>query len=56
MYIEPTRLLKNSIPNVKFDRDRKFRTSITGLDWSDSVKIEETITVNKYNNIKEKDL
>lgn len=49
MYIGPTKLLEDNAPNYKFDKDRRFCIGFTGLNWDDSAKIEETITINKDN-------
>ncbi len=47
MHIGLTRLLENSIPNAKFDADKRFCTRFTGFDWDYSTKIEEAIVANK---------
>lgn len=55
MHIRPTRLLKSGAPNTKFDVDGRLRTRSISLDWDDSAKIQEVITMEKDNKDKKKD-
>lgn len=47
IHIKPTRLLKNSIPNAKFNAGERFRSRSTGLDWDNSSKIEKAIVMDE---------
>ena len=55
IYIRLTKSLQNGTLNAKFDTKRKLYPGFTDLDWNDNAKIEEAITVNKYNKDEEKD-
>lgn len=55
IYIRPTRLLKDRIPNTEFDADEKLYPRSIGLDWDDSGKIEEAIATDEDDEDEKKD-
>lgn len=55
MHIESTRLLENGAFNLKFNKNRRLHIGFTSLDWNDSIKIEETIIMDKNDKDKVKD-
>ncbi len=55
MHIRLTKFLKDSVPNVEFDADKRLRTGSTGLNWDNSAVAEATAVV-EDNEDEEEDL
>lgn len=44
-YIELIKLLKDGVSNAQYDLEEKLCGGCANLDWSDSAKIEEAMTI-----------
>lgn len=47
IYVGLIKLLENRAFNAQYNLEKKLREGCAGLDWGDSAKIEEAITVIK---------